>query len=151
MFSAPTTQSAALRRIKQQVYVDIPSSPIPLSRYSAMSKSNATTHVHAASVTTSVVLKENTPLTLTHGNMITPSISRKRKLSERDVPSSALGLLANTKKQKLVKPEVKPPVTALPSTLAPPAASNASLDYPNGYMYCHQCSRKYDVAGMCTP
>lgn len=151
MSSTPITQSATIQRLKQRVYVDIPSSPVPLSRYSAISKPNTTPHVHAASVATSG-LKENTPLPLTHDSMInTGSIFRKRKLSERDVPSSTLGLVVNTKKQKLTKIDVQDRPPAQTSVPTPYPNNNFSSEYPNGFLYCHQCARKYDVAGIFLP
>lgn len=78
------------------------------------------------------------------------SIFRKRRLSERDVPSTTLGLV-NTKKQKLTKADVEDRPPAQTSIPAPYPNNNSSSVYPNGFLYCHQCARKYDVAGIFLP
>jgi len=98
-------------RLKQRLFVDVPPSLFPLSRYVPLSR------------------KENAPLQTL--------LSRKRKLSDPD-PSPS------TKKQKLV--------AGTPSSIPAPlvSASNASADFPNGFIYCHQCSRKRDISGVCT-
>jgi hypothetical protein len=71
--------------------------------------------------------KENAPLTPTPN-----LLHRKRKLSDPDASS-----LASPKKQKLASGKTN-------FQLAP-----TSADFPNGFMYCHQCSRKRDISGTC--
>ncbi|KAF9464945.1 hypothetical protein BDZ94DRAFT_1320552 [Collybia nuda] len=146
MSQTPASQSSAMRRFKQQAYVDIPSSPVPLSRYSIMSKLNSIPHVHVASVASSGILKENLSLTPTYSSMNKSStISRKRVLSEHGAP---LG----TKKQKLAKPGTQGTLSAQPPVPILIPATKTLSDYPNGALYCHQCARKYDVAAsvQCT-
>ncbi|KAG6850970.1 hypothetical protein H0H93_005839 [Arthromyces matolae] len=92
---------------------------VPPSPYPILSS------VSRKNVLTSLSLKENALL---------PSASLpetpllKRKPSEHDL------LVSNSKKQKIHQ---KPAVTPI----------NAPPEYPNGFVYCHQCSRKCDAPG----
>lgn len=104
-----------ISRPRQSLYVDVPPSPFPLSRYSSLSH------------------KENTPLT------IASHLHRKRKLSD---PKGG-----STKKQKLAA------VTPLQTSSSPvplDSTPDVSADFPNGYIYCHQCSKKRDISGVHT-
>lgn len=41
-----------------------------------------------------------------------------------------------------LKPQLKKPFASAPIPMP-----NACPDYPNGFIYCHQCSKKRDVTG----
>jgi len=144
-------QNPVVRRFSQ-VYVEIP--PSPLHRSRTISGTPVAQHVFSLSAN----LKENAPLRAS--NMIqgqtrstSASPSRKRKLSESDtnmgvaaVPSSS------TKKAKLVtdadKPKVMKPSKASAS-VQKTLPSNATEEFPNGFFYCHQCSKKRDSTCEC--
>jgi hypothetical protein len=108
---------SSISRPKQLLFVDVPPSPFPLSRYSSISR------------------KENAPLTTAS------PLSRKRKLSDPEGSS-----ITSTKKQRLV-PKSPLKTSSIPEPLA--SASNTSADFPNGFIYCHQCSQKRDISGEC--
>ncbi|KAG6920244.1 hypothetical protein DXG01_005013 [Tephrocybe rancida] len=122
------TPASAVRKSKQVVYVDVPRSPYPTTL----------SFSHKSATLTSLTLKENTPLRPSNGG-VTRAVSDlhtlKRKTSEQDISSTNS---VNAKKQKLVE---------LPAALLPqPPAANASAEFPNGFVYCHQCSHKRDAA-----
>ena len=114
-------------------YVQVPASPLSLASYHPLR-----TPVHTAS---STKLKENTPLRRLQFTA-NPSTSHKRKLSDcipiHDGPISVL------KKAKLNETPSK--VKAPRSQQIVPTA-NACPDFPNGYVYCHQCCKKRDILG----
>jgi hypothetical protein len=125
----------------KQVYVEIPPSPFHSFRI------NERMHLQ---VIASGNLKENTPLRPTHGSMtqqFTATTSLKRKLSDRDVSTSVMAL--NAKKPKFAtssgvntadsrkKEEVSANVGTMPTI----------INFPNGFIYCHQCGKKRDVDG----
>ncbi|KIJ61330.1 hypothetical protein HYDPIDRAFT_189618 [Hydnomerulius pinastri MD-312] len=121
----------SLRRLSQ-VYVEIPQSPLHKSR-------NVSKHSPHVSTTTAS-RKENALLHASSSQMITNTISasspHKRKL---DVDTTAeMSDQPSTKKHKAPqpKPSGKPEIKKL---------ANASEEYPNGFVYCHQCNRKRDV------
>src|ERR1700675_2905582 len=128
----------SVRRFSQ-VYVEIP--PSPLSR----SRNGTLAHVPPSST----ILKENAPLwtsdDITHPNVssISPSISHKRKLSDRD-PSISMVEVVITKKPKQF-PNAKSKESNNASVNA--ASATRSEDFPNGFFYCHQCAKKRDVEG----
>ncbi|RDB25135.1 hypothetical protein Hypma_007645 [Hypsizygus marmoreus] len=124
------SSSSGLARVKQQVYVAVPLSPYPLSRHQSINKA-APVHVPTGK------LKENAPLKLSHVAMdLTPQDIRKRKISERDNIDSKDVLAPKGKKQRLAN--------AALSATAP--ASNACPEFPNGYVYCHQCYKKRNAS-----
>jgi hypothetical protein len=137
-----------IRRFKQ-VYVEIPPSPFHSSRINELS---SPAHVQPFA---SGNLKENTPLHPTHGTMtqqIAAAASHKRKLSDRDISTPMI--MPNTKKPKLATSSGAN--TADNRKLAKTSATvgiiptaNASTDYPNGFIYCHQCGKKRDTEGEC--
>lgn len=79
----------------------------------------------------SLSCKENAPLTPTASLLY-----RKRKLSDPGASS-----LTSPKKQKLVSG------TTLKTNSQPAPSAPTSIDFPNGFIYCHQCSRKRDKSG----
>lgn len=131
MSSTPTS----LRRLSfRQVYVDVP--PSPYFPYENSFSANST------QIYSSHNLKENAPLRLSHASMSQPSTgstSHKRKLSDLDL--SATMAVATTKKTKLAP-------GAGGKVSHSEAAESVSPEFPNGFVYCHQCSKKRDVAGM---
>lgn len=72
----------------------------------------------------------------------------KRKLTDRDNMHSDA---AATKKHRPSLPSVTitlKPTKQKPFASAPIPMPNACPDYPNGFIYCHQCSKKRDVTGL---
>ena len=126
----PSTSKAhpSIQRINN-AYVQVPASPLSLASYR--------TPVHTA---LSTKLKENTPFRLFTTN---PSSSRKRKLSDcisvHDGPVSVL------KKAKFNAAGETPSKVKAPQSQPIVPTANACPDFPNGYVYCHQCSRKRDI------
>ena len=138
-----------IARRYSQVYVEIPPSPLHRSIGTPIAQ-------HVSTVTAN--RKENAPLRAsnmfqTQTKSTSASASRKRKLSESDtnvavaaVPSSSM------KKAKLGTNDDKPKATK-PSKAAARVQkiqpSNVSEEFPNGFFYCHQCSKKRDSACEC--
>ncbi|KAF8813926.1 hypothetical protein BYT27DRAFT_7084104 [Phlegmacium glaucopus] len=112
-------------------YVQVPVSPLSLTTYRSLKAP-----ILSAS---SMKLKENTPLRPLQFTTI-PSMSHKRKRSDCD--SIHDGPLSVVKKAKLVVPDGTPS-KARSQPIVPTA--NACPDFPNGYVYCHQCSKKRDI------
>ncbi|PFH46178.1 hypothetical protein AMATHDRAFT_43745 [Amanita thiersii Skay4041] len=102
------------------VYVEIPPSPFDLSKYRSIS--NPTAHPAAHPTPRS---KENR---VTH-NVPTNTMTIKRKACSRVLVDPPLP----TKKTKLLDGNA--------SRVEGPSADN----FPNGFIYCHQCSRKRDA------
>ncbi|KAG6831570.1 hypothetical protein H0H87_004789 [Tephrocybe sp. NHM501043] len=126
-----TTPSSAVRRPKQQVYVDVPRSPYPTA--SAFSHKPA-----PVPALTSLTLKENTPLRPSNGGTTRPVDefqTLKRKTSDLELTSFKA---TNAKKQKLAEPLAE-------QQLAQPDV-HGRLPLLNDFVYCHQCSQKRDVA-----
>ncbi|GLB37681.1 hypothetical protein LshimejAT787_0407320 [Lyophyllum shimeji] len=122
------TPGSAARRFTQQVYVDVPSSPYPIPRSASIAKSVPAN-----------MLKENTPLRPSNGGIprsISDMSPLKRKVSQHDLAASD-STVPVPKKQKIAE------IRAVP--YQPTVASNACPEFPNGFVYCHQCSRKRDV------
>lgn len=129
-----------------QVYVEIP--PSPLHRSRSFTTPNAQ---HVSTLTAN--RKENAPLRAsnifqaqTKGDSTSPS--RKRKLSESDTNMTVAAALpsSSTKKAKLaadVDNKTKSKGGALANKTQ---SSNISEEFPNGFFYCHQCSKKRDAA-----
>ena len=114
-------------------YVQVPASPLSLASYHPLN-----TSIHTAS---STKLKENTPLRLQFTT--NSSSSRKRKLS--DCISIHDGSASVLKKAKFSAVDETPSkVKASRSQQIIPTA-NACPEFPNGFAYCHQCSRKRDI------
>ena len=122
---ASTSNAHPLKRLNN-AYVQVPASPLSLASYRPLK--------HAA---LSAKLKENTPLRPLQF-ATNPSMSHKRKLSDCDsIHNDSVSVV---KKAKLVLTDGSPSkVKAIVPT------ANACPDFPNGYVYCHQCSRKRDI------
>ncbi|KAF8070697.1 hypothetical protein FPV67DRAFT_1412971 [Lyophyllum atratum] len=115
--------ASAARRFKQQVYVDVPLSPYLIHRQS--SNKSAPIHALASDV------KENTPLRPSNGRSMSNAL--KRKISEHDLSVAK----PNPTKRKLTDAPALPQQSNV--------ASNACPEFPNGFAYCHQCSKKRDA------
>jgi hypothetical protein len=141
-------QSPAVRRFSQ-VYVEIP--PSPLHRPRTLSGSQGFQHVS----TLSANRKENAPLRpsnmfRTQMQSTSASPSRKRKLSESDANMAIAAISSSDMKKPKLAAEANKPKASKPSKdggLIPNAQlSNACEEFPNGFFYCHQCSKKRDFA-----
>lgn len=139
MSSTPQSHPSVQRLNK--AYVQLPASPHSLSTHLARS---TPAHVVASSK-----LKENTPLRPSLFAMpqhVSSSTSLKRKLSDRDTPSQVMdGVVLSSKKSRLSMDAS----TSLKARQAEPQIplSNATEEFPNGWVYCHQCNKKRDVTG----
>lgn len=143
------TNPPTLARRRSQVYVEIPPSPF-------------TSHLHSpAPPRPSVDLKENAPLhplrINSQANMsANSSASKKRKMHEDDKSDPhADSAATKSKKPKLSvsasQPTGKAKAVAKPKPKDDKEAKDAEVDspaeqYPNGYFYCHQCTRKRDTS-----
>jgi len=112
-------------------YVQVPASPLSLASYHPLKAP-----IHTAS---SMKLKENTPLRPLQFST-NPSMSHKRKLSDRG--SIHDGPISDVKKVKLFAADGTPSKAKAHPIVPTP---NACPDFPNGYVYCHQCSTKRDI------
>ena len=121
----------SIQRINN-AYVQVPASPLSLASYHPLR-----TPVHTAS---STKLKENTPFRLFTTNS---STSRKRKLS--DCISIHDGPISVLKKSKLNATDETPSKVKAPRSQQFIPTANACPNFPNGYVYCHQCSQKRDI------
>ena len=131
MASTPRTHPS-IQRINS-AYVQVPASPLSLASYRPLR-----TPIHTASGTK---LKENTPLRLQFTT--NSSTSRKRKFS--DCVSIHDGPLSVLKKAKLIAADATPSKVKAPRSQQIVPTANACPDFPNGYVYCHQCSKKRDI------
>ncbi|TFY66270.1 hypothetical protein EVG20_g4823 [Dentipellis fragilis] len=133
--SKPDRAISTVRRFSQ-VYVEIPPSPYHRSNYAPKSsRRTSEQHVH-----TDEERKENDPLLIDSDESMASTSSHakprvKRKRSERDL-GSASGNDTKMKKQKL-SAESNAKQNATAEVLA-----NANEEYPHGFFYCHQCSKK---------
>ncbi|OAX43298.1 hypothetical protein K503DRAFT_181435 [Rhizopogon vinicolor AM-OR11-026] len=104
------------QRRQSQVFVEIPSSATT-SYYQPHVSSSRKENALRASVSQNTIMSTNT--------------SSKRKQDEtHDQPS---------KKAKVEITSIKPNATRRP-------LANATPDFPNGFVYCHQCNKKRDAA-----
>ncbi|KAG2345520.1 hypothetical protein BDR05DRAFT_960429 [Suillus weaverae] len=113
-------QPKGIVRRLSQVFVEIPSSA--LHKPSIPVTSNTT---HAVSNR-----KENALRASISQNMIMNKSSKRKSDQTFDKQS---------KKSKLETTDIKPTTTRRP-------LPNATPDFPNGFVYCHQCSKKRDAA-----
>ena len=116
----------SIQRINN-AYVQVPASPLSLASYHPLR-------------TPSTKLKENTPFRPFTTNS---STSRKRKLS--DCISIHDGSIPVLKKSKLNAADETPSKVKVSRGLQIVPTANACPDFPNGYVYCHQCSKKRDI------
>ena len=128
MASTPRAHPS-IQRINS-AYVQVPASPLSLASYRPLK-----TPIRIA---LSTKLKENTPLRLQF--TANPSTSRKRRLS--DCISIHDGPISILKKAKLTATDETSSKVEVPRIVP---TANACPDFPNGYVYCHQCSRKRDI------
>lgn len=132
----------------KQVYVDIPPSPYSIRESGLNSGSISRAASSSTQVYSSHNLKENAPLRLSHASMSqlnTGSAGHKRKLSELEPPGTPSMAVVVTKKPKLLAASGSPLKDKVVSGSGGP---NVAQEFPNGVVYCHQCSRKHDAAGM---
>jgi hypothetical protein len=132
MASTSSKAHPSIQRINN-AYVQVPASPLSLASYHPLG-----TPIRTAS---STKLKENTPLRLQFTT--NPSTSRKRKLS--DCISIHDGPIYVLKKAKLNATDETPSKVKAPRSQQIVPTANACPNFPNGYVYCHQCSRKRDI------
>lgn len=138
-------QTPAVRRFSQ-VYVEIPPSPLHGSR--TLSDAPHPQHVS----TLSVNRKENAPLRATDMfqtqlKINSTPLSRKRKLSESDANMAIAAIPSSTMKKPKLATGAKVAEKHKAGTLVPKIqSSNISEEFPNGFFYCHQCSKKRDSA-----
>jgi hypothetical protein len=139
--SATLKPHPSVQRLNK-AFVQVPASPQTLSSYQTF---GIPSHVAASSK-----LKENTPLQpLQLGMNQQPFVSTswKRKLSDRD-PSSLIfdGVMISSKKSKLSSTANGTASNA--KEIQPESLSKkAGLEFPNGFVYCHQCNKKRDASG----
>jgi hypothetical protein len=132
MPSTPRT-NPSIQRINN-AFVQVPLSPLSLASYRPLK-----TPIHTASSTKH---KENPPFRLQQFTT-NPSTSRKRKLSDC-IPIHD-GLVSVLKKAKLNAADETPSKVKAPQSQRIVPTANACPDFPNGYVHCHQCSRKRDI------
>lgn len=129
------TPARAVAQRLNNAFVSVPPSPISLDQYRPLKG----TQLHA-----STKLKENIPLPPFYVSILQSypsSSSHKRKMDDRDQPSHTIA--SATKKAKH---------TVTSSSTAKQTQHAPEEEYPNGFIYCHQCNRKRDlqVSVQCT-
>ena len=145
MTSTPNSLSAVQRFNK--AYVQVPFSPLTSTR----SRGSVT----ASHVLHSSKLKENTPLrplslSMQQQSSSSTLTSAKRKLSDRDAPSQVLdGVIISSKKIRMSMDGSASNSIKYRRTQTLAYLNNASEEFPNGFVYCHQCNKKRDAAGRC--
>lgn len=138
--SSTANSTSAVHRFKQ-VYVDIPPSPL----HSSYKDQRV---FHKTPLSTSAQLKENTPLRRSNAS-ISPmeSVSHKRKLSAASASSpDVVRAMPSVKKQKLLVSATGSSAKSKPGQSS--GAQDTDPEYPNGFFYCHQCSKKRDALGI---
>ena len=124
------TSARTVAQRLNNAFVFVPPSPFSLDQYRPLKG----TQLHA-----STKLKENIPLPPFYVSILQSfpsSSSLKRKMDDRDQPPHTTA--SATKK-------AKHPVTISPKAKQTQHASGE--EYPNGFIYCHQCNRKRDLHG----
>lgn len=124
------TSARTVAQRLNNAFVFVPPSPFSLDQYRPLKG----TQLHA-----STKLKENIPLPPFYVSILQSfpsSSSLKRKMDDRDQPPHTTA--SATKK-------AKHPVTISPKAKQTQHASEE--EYPNGFIYCHQCNRKRDLQG----
>ncbi|KAG2150574.1 zinc-finger domain of monoamine-oxidase A repressor R1-domain-containing protein [Suillus clintonianus] len=116
-------QPKSIVRRLSQVFVEIPSS--------ALHKSNNNSIPTTSSATHAVSSRKQNPLRASISQNTIINKSSKRKADE-----------SNDKPLK--KPKLETVAIKLNTTRRPLA--NATPDFPNGFLYCHQCNKKRDAA-----
>ena len=130
-----------------QVYVELPSSPFRRTSNTPDSLLTTTSNrqSHGADMP-----KENAPLRARNEEHISSAgsspvvVQLKRKRSARDLGREGTERSAVQTKKQRVSSDVK---ARSANTKTEP--SNATEEYPDGFFYCHQCSKKRD--SNCTP
>ncbi|TFK44250.1 hypothetical protein BDQ12DRAFT_7961 [Crucibulum laeve] len=143
-------------RTKNKPFVLVPASPYPLPY------KQPPYNPHVSPVVSNSSLKENTPIAppMTQLPLIA-SASLKRKLTDRDRDSVDTAASSTSSKKAKLAPDTSngsghPHGTVSAKTINQPNASssavatstpaaNACPDYPNGFIYCHQCCKKRDI------
>lgn len=124
-----TLARTAAQRINN-AFVSVPPSPLSLDQYRPLRG----TQLHA-----STELKENNPLPPFYVSILQcfpSSLSLKRKMDDRDQPPHPIASAAK---------KAKHPVTI--SLTAKQTQRAQEEEYPNGFIYCHQCNKKRDLQG----
>lgn len=159
-----TSRPASVIRRSTQVYVLVPSSSYrapPISRKDSLSSLES-----ESPASSPISLKENTPLRPTRTNseltsMTTLSTLSSKSNKRKHVEESDLPLAEEkheTKGPKAKKPRVssnsgaskptnvakKPKATSKAKTVSEPKENGD--EYPNGFFYCHQCTKKRDLS-----
>ena len=128
--AATSKARPSIQRINN-AYVKVPLSPMSLASYHPLK-------THASSTK----LKENTPLRPPQFTT-NSSTSRKRKLSDCD--SIHDGPISLLKRAKLVVADGTLSRAKAPQSQPIVPTANACTEFPNGYVYCHQCYKKRDI------
>jgi hypothetical protein len=138
--SSTPRQYPSVQRVNR-AYVEVPPSPLTFYRRVAGSAQ----HV----VPSNNEQKENTPLkpSLLMSHSDASSTSVKRKLMDLESSSFVLeGLILPQKKSKLSFVPNGAPLTVKQVIMNDPA-KNVSEEFPNGFVYCHQCNKRRDLNG----
>ncbi|TEB38255.1 hypothetical protein FA13DRAFT_1725894 [Coprinellus micaceus] len=142
------TPRSTLSRRASTAYVEIPPSPFDLHQYQSLSAR----HVPASNNGGGKPTKENTPLRAPRLHMLqsaststSASSSLKRKLSDDD--SSVTSLESEQSSSKKAKSaSTGTPLKAAQLNIVPSQpVANACEEFPNGWIYCHQCCKKRDL------
>ena len=139
--SATLKPHPSVQRLNK-AFVQVPASPQALSSYQTF---GTPSHVAASSK-----LKENTPLRplqLGMNQQPSGSTSWKRKLSDRGSSSMIFdGVVVASKKAKLSF-NTDGTTSGTKETQFASLSDKACPEFPNGFVYCHQCNKKRDVSG----
>ncbi|KAI0066131.1 hypothetical protein BV25DRAFT_1897659 [Artomyces pyxidatus] len=132
-------------RRHSQVFVEIP--PSPYRDASKFSSRDATEDLSRPNPPPSTPLRVRNEDNMPNPPVASPQLKRKR--SEHDLVQSLVSTKdATSKKQKLTADgKAKPSNTAKAN-----GSSNANEEFPNGFFYCHQCTKKrgLEVGLPCT-
>jgi len=139
--SSIARQHPSVQRVNR-AYVEIPPSRLTIHRRVTVSA------LH--NVQSNNEQKENTPLkpfSLPMSHFDASSASLKRKLLDREPSSLALeGIILPPKKAKLSTLSSGAPLNVKQVTMNEPA-KKISEEFPDGFVYCHQCNKKRDLNG----
>lgn len=146
--SSTQSRPASAARKLSQVYIDIPPSPLHM-------------HEGTSSVTSSI--KENTPLLPTRTSSgsssltsVSSGVSRpnKRKLSDASTKMPQREQSEqHPKKAKLAAPRAAPTVKGAikKQEEQQTSATDSNAGSSSNVLYCHQCNKKRDIAGLPSP
>ena len=137
--SSTPGQYPSLKRVINRAYVQVP--PSPLTNYHRVTGSVLPFVLSKSEQKENALLKISA-LPMSHSDASPTSLKRKSV----DWEPASLDLDGAHKKSKLSFAPLGPPLNVKHITMNEPV-KNISEEFPDGFVYCHQCNKKRDLNG----